>query len=93
MVAILVIEPTFRVLHLPYSSFFWWVHFPLFLSYGTFFALAWIYDGRVKNRSLWFARRHNAFGKWAQYCGLFTALTGDWLVYVNIWLHHASALR
>lgn len=93
VVVIIVIEPTFRMLHLPYTPFFRFIHLPLFLLYALFFALAWIYDGRTKNFSPRFPRRHNKFGRWAQYSGLLTAVTGDWLVYTLIWLRHSSALH
>lgn len=89
LAAICVIEPTFRLLKLSYPLFFWYVHLPLFLSYAVLFPLAWRYDGRTNSPS--FPRRHNKFGRWTVRCGMLTALTGDWLVYVLIWLHASSA--
>lgn len=93
LTAVIVIDPTLHFFGVPYILFFWWVHLPLLISYGTFLVLALIFDGLKKNRWSRYPRRHNAFGRLAQYCGLFTVITGDWLVFVLLWLPFRSALH
>ncbi len=93
LTTVIVIDPTLRLFNVPYVWFFKWVHLPLLISYGSFLILALVFDGLEKNRSPRFPRRHNAFGRLAQFCGLFTAITGDWLVFVLLWLPFQSALH
>jgi hypothetical protein len=81
--SILAIEPTFRILHLPYIGFFWYVHLPLLASFVFFSSFAYWLNGTKRNPS--YPRRHNRLGRLAVFCGIMTALTGDVIVEILIW--------
>ncbi len=78
--AVTVIESSLRIFKLPYIWFFLHVHVPFLGLYTLFLILALIFDG------LRYPGFHNKLGRAAQWFGLFTTLTGDWLVYVLLWL-------
>ena len=86
LAAILVIEPTFRIFHLPYDLFFKWVHAPLFVLYAFSLGMARWYNGLPENQSPRYPERHNQLGKNTMFFGNLTVLTGAWLTFTLLWL-------
>jgi hypothetical protein len=86
---VLVIEAILRIFKLPHPWLFWYVHLPLLALYPSFLILALVFDGWTENMRKHSPRHpalHNKFGRAAQWFGLCVALTGDWLVFVLLWL-------
>ncbi len=75
---ILVVDPAFRVLHLPLTRFFWRVHLPFIIAFIVALGGTWRLNGL---RSQW----HSVLGKATLIFGALTALSGDWLAYTLLW--------
>jgi hypothetical protein len=86
LAAVLVIEPTFRIFHLPYTLFFKWIHAPLFVCYAFSFIMARWHNGLPENQSPQYPERHNQLGKNTLFFGAMTVFTGAWLTITLLWL-------
>lgn len=86
LVAIFVIEWTFRSLGLPYTLFFCLVHLPLCLFYLMFFILSCWYNGEKEEDPQYEHQGlHANFARLTLYFGSLVVLTGDYLVFTLIW--------
>lgn len=79
--AVLVIEPAVRYFHLPHTRFFFTVHLPCLVLFFSFLILATVFNGQKKRRL------HNIFAPLAIVFGMVTIITGDMLVYHQLWLY------
>ncbi len=79
VLVVAVVDPTYRIFHLPLVGFFWWIHLPLIAVFILSLMGTWALNGLK-------SRHHHRLGKVTLVFGVGTCLSGSWLAYSLLWL-------